>query len=293
MKIRFWGTRGSVPSAGPSTTRYGGNTSCIEVRLDDGTLIILDAGTGIRALGEAHGCQDATLLLTHYHWDHIQGLPFFGPAYCPESRISVIGPEFNGQGPGELLEQQMQTPFFPVPPVQLRGLTSFATTPHEPFTIGGATVWAGQVCHPGTTLGYRLQEGNATLAYVSDNEMDLAGADVLAGMVELVRGADVLIHDCQYSEQEYDDRRGWGHSTPRQAVALATAAGVRRLVLFHHDPSHTDEQVEALAAEAERLGSQEIIIAHEGELLSVGESGPRLLPRHPRQETRLTRRSTA
>lgn len=292
MNIRPWGTRGSLPAPGQSTVRYGGNTSCVEVRLGDDTLIILDAGSGIRSLGCQLGCCDATLLLSHYHWDHIQGLPFFEPVYSPQSTIRIIGPEFNGEGPEEYLGGQMLTPYFPAAPSQMRGVSSFETTPAEPFRVGSALIRAGRLCHPGVTCGYRIEEGDQILAYFSDNEVDLASAELRKGIVELASGADLLIHDCQFTEGEYSTRRGWGHSTPRQAVAIARDAGVRRLMLFHHDPSRTDEQVETLAEEARRLaGNLEIVIGTEGATESLNtKTMQRLSPRRIHRDSIAHRR---
>jgi phosphoribosyl 1,2-cyclic phosphodiesterase len=270
MDIRLWGTRGSIPSPGPSTVRYGGNTSCVEVRLHDGTLIILDAGTGIRPLGAFLGPCEGTLLLSHYHWDHIQGLPFFASAFSPESSLRVFGPEFNGNGPEEYLSEQMFTPFFPASPSQLQGIKSFAVTPEEELTIGSATVRAVRLSHPGVTFGYRIEDRGSSFVYMSDDEVDEADPETLDGIVAAAAGADLLLHDCQYDETEYAARRGWGHSTPRQAVRVATAAGVRRLMLFHHDPSHSDEKVEALAEEARRFAPCDIIIGREGATVSIG-----------------------
>ncbi len=273
MKIRFWGTRGSIPSPGPSTVRYGGNTSCVEVRLQDDTLLILDAGTGIRALGATLESCRATILLTHYHWDHIQGLPFFQPAYDPNSVIRVFGPEFEGVGPERYVADQMIHPYFPAVASELAACRDLAVAPSIPFTVGAATVRTARVSHPGVTLGYRVEEAGRTLVYISDNEPDLATPEQMAGMLQLAAGADVLLHDCQYFDSGYSSKRGWGHSTPRQAVQLARAAEVRHLVLFHHDPGHTDQQVETLASQARGLGAGlRITIAGEGDTLDVGES---------------------
>lgn len=273
MEIRLWGTRGSIPSPGPLTARYGGNTSCVEVRLLDGSLIIIDAGSGIRALGTALGTCDATLLFSHYHWDHIQGLPFFGPAYAPQSTIHIYGPEFNGLRPEEVLYQQMYTPYFPASPSQLKGVADFHITPEEPFAVGSATVRAVQVSHPGVTLGYRIEDiDGSVFVYMSDNEVETAPPGMYADFIELCRGADLLLHDCQYFEAEYEDHRAWGHSTGRMAVQVAREAGVPQLMAFHHDPSHTDEQVEALAQEARNAaaGDCEVIIGCEGEVIHLG-----------------------
>jgi phosphoribosyl 1,2-cyclic phosphodiesterase len=270
MEIRYWGTRGSVPAPGPSTVRYGGNTSCVEVRLSDDSLIIIDAGTGIRALGASLGRCEATLLLTHYHWDHIQGMPFFAPAYIPGSRITIYGPESSGRGPGHWLEEQMTVPYFPAVPAQLCGVSDYNCTPFEPFRLGDAVVRAERVCHPSVTLGYRIEEAGSSFVYISDDEVDDATPQQLQKIIALAQGADVLLHDSQYSEGEYPGHRGWGHSTPRMAVQLAQEAGVKHLVLFHHDPSHSDEQVEALADEGRSLaGDLALSVAREGDVLQI------------------------
>jgi phosphoribosyl 1,2-cyclic phosphodiesterase len=271
MKIRFWGTRGSIPSPGPSTIRYGGNTSCVQVTLDDGTLIVLDAGSGIRALGKSLGAAHGTLLLTHYHWDHIQGFPFFDSVYIPGSRWRVLGPEFNGAGPNEYLSDQMISPYFPATISQMSALSGFEIVPHTPFRLGSATITTTRVSHPSVTLGYRIEADDSVFVYISDNEVDVAPHEQWTDMLELASDADILVHDCQYTESEYSGKHGWGHSTPRQAVRVAREAGVRELVLFHHDPTHNDEQVEALAEEARRIALRgiDISIAREGDVIDL------------------------
>jgi phosphoribosyl 1,2-cyclic phosphodiesterase len=269
MDIRFWGTRGSIPAPGPSTLRYGGNTSCVEIRLKDGTLVIVDAGSGIRPLGAALGTCDAVLLLSHYHWDHIQGMPFFIPAYSPKSSVRIMGPEYNGAGPYELLDGQMQAPYFPAPASAWLGITgSQIIQQGETFTIGSVVIRSARLSHPGPTFGYRFEEGGRAFVYASDNEPDVAPPEQISDIVKLAAGADILVHDCQYTEAEYETKHGWGHSTPRQAVRIAAEAGVRQLLLFHHDPAHTDEQVEALADEVRSLASGiDVVVAREGDTL--------------------------
>jgi phosphoribosyl 1,2-cyclic phosphodiesterase len=271
MNIRFWGVRGSIPSPGPETLKYGGNTSCMEVLLHDGTRVIVDAGSGIRPLGVALGPCDATLILSHYHWDHIQGMPFFGPSYLPDSSIQVLGPEVEQGDPVDLLSRQMLAPYFPAPASQWLGIVnSQCVYAGEPFVVGSSTVRAAYMSHPGPTFGYRFEDHGQTLVYMSDNEVDNASPELLAGIIDLAAGADLLIHDCQYFESEYRLRRGWGHSTPRQVLRLAHEASVKSVVLFHHDPGHTDDQVEALAEEARQLaGSIAIMIGREGELIDI------------------------
>jgi phosphoribosyl 1,2-cyclic phosphodiesterase len=245
--------------------------------LSDGTLLILDAGSGIRPLGAALGACDATLLLSHYHWDHIQGLPFFSSAFLPESRIQVFGPESTGKDPRQLLGGQMVDPYFPAPPSQLVGIVDFAVTPDEPFRIGNAVVRKARLSHPGLTFGYRIEEEGRSFVYISDNEVDVAPPELLEDIIDLAQDADLLLHDCQFTEAEYPSHRGWGHSTPRQAIRLASEADVEHLVLFHHDPAHSDEQVEALAEEAYALaGGIAITIAREGESVELPLATPEL-----------------
>jgi ribonuclease BN (tRNA processing enzyme) len=173
-------------------------------------------------------------------------------------------------GPRELLSGEMMAPYFPATLEQMAGITAYSRTPLEPFSIGSATVSCARLCHPGVTYGYRIEADGATFVYISDDEADGATADIMAGMLALAGDADLLLHDCQYFEDEYPSKRGWGHSTPRMAVGIAREAAVRHLVLFHHDPSHADEQVEAMAAEARRWGDETgISIAQEGTTVQI------------------------
>lgn len=273
-----WGTRGSVPSPGPGTACFGGNTSCLEVRTADGHGMVFDAGTGIRALGHrlatAAGPLRTELFLTHFHWDHIQGIPFFAPLYDPRSYIRVHAMPQNGSEIQELFARQMSPIYFPVPFEALSARLDFVNTNGKMWMEHGAEVAALPVCHPGDTCGYRIRAGGATVVYIPDNE--LAGplyTDTPAEygrLVEFVRNADVLLHDAMYTEDEYVHRRGWGHSTYSQAIALAEAAGVRRLLFFHHAPDRTDAELSGLLgaqrAELRRRASPlEIGMAAEGE----------------------------
>jgi ribonuclease BN (tRNA processing enzyme) len=247
----------------------------VEVRLGDGTLIILDAGSGIRALGASLGVANATLLFSHYHWDHIQGFPFFTPAFLHDSAIEIYGPAYGGEGPEEILFRQMHSPYFPADPSQLRGIRGCHVPPTGAFPVGRAAVRAARASHPSVTYGYRIEDADGTFVYFSDNEVDIAPAETLEGIIRLAEGADLLLHDCQYFEPEYHVRQGWGHSTPRQVLRVAREAGVRRVMLFHHDPSHSDEQVEALAEEARSMaGDIEILIGREGESVTVDAGAP-------------------
>jgi phosphoribosyl 1,2-cyclic phosphodiesterase len=257
MKITLWGTRGSVAAPGPDTVRYGGNTSCVEVRGADGTVLILDAGTGIRRLGttlESEG-RRVDLLLSHLHMDHIQGLGFFRPLDQPDREVHVWGPPSTTLDLRARLGRYLSPPLFPV---RLRDLACSLTchdVPLDTFEIGPFAITAALVVHPGPTVGYRITEGSATLAYVPDHEPALGdrafpGSPVWTSGFDLVADADLLIHDTQYTADEYRQRVGWGHSAIEHALALAGAARVRRLVTFHHDPAHDDDTLDRRVQDA-------------------------------------------
>lgn len=253
--IRFWGVRGSIASPGAATAGVGGNTSCVEVRCGD-TRLILDAGTGLRRLGESivrAGATRSTLLLSHLHWDHIQGLPFFLPAYVPGSELAVVGAESAEMTLEQTLSHQMQAPVFPVRLADLPAKLGFRHVRHgDTIAVGPTTVRAAKLNHPGGVMAYRIDHAGRSVVYATDTEHY---ACVDPALRDLARGADVLIYDAQYTPDEYAgivgrSKVGWGHSTWEAAVAVARAAGVRRLVLFHHDPQRTDEgvaEIEALA----------------------------------------------
>jgi phosphoribosyl 1,2-cyclic phosphodiesterase len=261
VKITLWGTRGSLPNAGPETVRYGGNTSCVEVRGGDGTMLVLDAGTGIRRLGAALSDTPRRIdvLLTHLHMDHIQGLGFFGPLYDADAEIHIWGPSSATMSLRERLARYLSPPLFPV---RIRDLPCRLTL-HDVrpgcTQIGCFTIAADFVCHPGPTFGYRISENGASMAYLPDHEPTLCSdavgrePDWTSGYA-LAAGAHTLIHDAQYSHDEYPDHVGWGHSAIEHTVAFAAAAGVRRLVTFHHDPSHDDRMLDEILAEASVTG---------------------------------------
>lgn len=268
---RFWGVRGSIASPGPDTLRYGGNTPCVELRCGD-ALLILDAGTGIRPLGEAlarRGAADADLLLTHSHLDHICGLPFFAPAFHAESRLRIHAGHLEpGRTIRSVLQCMMASPLFPVPVEIFRADCSF----HD-FVAGetlhlrpGLTVRTGRLNHPDGATGYRVEFAGRSLCYVTDTEHPAEGRD--AAVVELARGADVMIYDSTYSDMEYPDRIGWGHSTWQEALRVADSAGVGRAVIFHHDPRRTDADLDAIAAAAAALRPG-TLVAREGMVLSA------------------------
>jgi len=260
--ITFWGTRGSIPTPGPQTARYGGNTACVAVAGRKDELVILDAGSGIRPLGRdllrsGNSGINADILLSHTHWDHIQGLPFFQPLNVKGNSVRIYGSAQEGVGLESILDRQMDPMVFPIP---LRALAAELTVTEIAgggFEIDGFTVEAFRLRHPGTTLGYKLVpvRGGATMAYLTDNELGPGGNYTVpenwrAGLVQFLDGVDTLIHDGMYSDELMAQRAGWGHSTPKQAVELAAECRARRLVLFHHEPEHDDEAIDQLLARA-------------------------------------------
>lgn len=260
MHARVWGCRGSVASPGPDTVRYGGNTSCVEVRLDDGAVLVLDAGTGIRPLGirlAEEGVRTIHLFLSHLHLDHLQGLAFFAPLYDPSVVLHVWGPRSPARDLRERIGAYMSEPLFPVNLSDVPCQAVFHDAPEGGCDLGAATVWAAPVSHQGPTLGYRIEAG-WSLAYIPDHEpalgLDIDTVDVswLSGY-EVAADADVLLHDAQYTEDEYPLHVGWGHSSVSHVVSFARRSGVRQLVLFHHDPRHTDPALETLLERAREL----------------------------------------
>jgi phosphoribosyl 1,2-cyclic phosphodiesterase len=280
VRLTIWGCRGSVPTPGPQTVDCGGNTSCVEVTLEDGTALVFDAGTGIRRLGQElleRGTKRVHLLLTHLHLDHIEGLRFFAPLWDERMTIDIWGPPSPLLSLQERISRSFSPPLFPI---DLRGVPAqveFHDVPRERWTIDGAVLAADLVVHPGPTVGYRIEIGTASFAYLPDHEPALTGrfaersTDWISG-ASVAENVDVLLHDAQYSEDEYEERIGWGHSSVEDAVAYTRAVGARRLLLFHHEPAHTDALLEDLEARARSLvGSDEAqpTLAREGMVVEV------------------------
>lgn len=261
MRAKIWGCRGSLAAPGPETVKYGGNTPCVEVDLDDGTLIVLDAGTGIRPLGvdlEKRKPKVIHLLLSHLHMDHLQGLGFFYPLRDPDIEMHVWGPTSSLLSLEQLIERYLSPPLFPIQLGDLASSVIYHDNPDGEWEIGAARIMAQPVTHQGPTVGYRIRENGKTLVYIPDHEPG-RGVDLLSRSPEWISGfglaqqADVLLHDAQYTEEEYVERMGWGHSSITHAVMFAKISGVQKLVLFHHDPLHSDRQLESLLDWAREL----------------------------------------
>jgi len=254
--VKFWGVRGSIPTPGPTTVRYGGNTSCVEVRAG-GEIILLDAGTGLRALGRSlleefkDQPLNLTMLLTHTHWDHIQGLPFFGPIYDSRCRLRILGCEGTRKGLVNALTGQMESTYFPVPFNKLPSNIEIEELRDFNFNIGPVCVRAMRANHPGLCVGYRLFTPDSLLAFFPDTEPPKGGED--KEMIEFLRDVDLLILDSQYDSVEYQQHLGWGHGCVDDSVALALEAGIKQLCLFHHDPDHSDKQIDNLVRHARKL----------------------------------------
>jgi phosphoribosyl 1,2-cyclic phosphodiesterase len=255
MRIKLWGVRGSVPVPNDSMLGYGGNTACVEVTLEDGTEIILDAGTGIRELGAARAApaERIQILLTHLHVDHIHGLLFFPPLFDPANRVTVYGPPAPGPNLDQRLSRYLSPPLSPIDLRELPAQVDFRACPYEQWEIGTARVEAALVAHRGVTLGYRITEGDTSLCYIPDHEPALGGplTDADPGWISgsgLAAGASLLIHDGQYTDEEYPDHIGWGHSSVSDAVSFAQRAEAERLIVFHHDPLHDDATLDRLQA---------------------------------------------
>jgi len=272
MQIRFWGVRGSIASPGPETASVGGNTSCVEVRCGDAR-IVLDAGTGLRSLGNAiareAGASELTLMLSHFHWDHIQGLPFFVPAYLPETKLAIVGAGGDRFSLRDKLSRQMTEPHFPVQLDDLSAQMSFreARAGQTLELDGGVVVRVARLNHPGGVFAYRIEHAGRSLVYATDTEHY---ACVDPALEKLAEGADVLIYDAQYTPEEYQGKVGWGHSTYVAGAEVARAAGVGQLVLFHHDPMRTDAGVAAIESAARGLFAR-TVAAREGLTLSMGD----------------------
>lgn len=274
MQVTFYGVRGSTPCPHDDNHRYGGNTSCAVVEAPGHDPIVLDLGTGLRMWGEALPCDGGFrghALVTHVHWDHVQGLPFFAPVLQPGASLDIYGPPPETDGVrslGDCFEQFICPPLFPVCIDELPGEIRFHTIRDTDLVVGDAKVTVRDVPHTGLTNGYRIELGGTTVVYVSDHQMPIDGSlAVTDDVLELCAGADLLIHDAQYTPEEFAKKRDWGHCTVEFAVHVAAEAGVRRLALFHHDPTHDDAFIDRLVEQAQALAGnriEEVLAASEG-----------------------------
>ncbi len=307
MKVRFWGVRGSIPVPGPKTNRYGGNTSCVEIRPHAADPIIVDAGTGIRRLGQSlmegalgEGRGRAHLLISHTHWDHIQGLPFFSPLYQDGNQLEVYARQRDDTHLRAVFASQTEDPYFPVPFDVLKADVQFRElVDGQAFAIDGANVRCTRLNHPWIAMAYRIDVDGASVVYSSDTApfrdillehefiktppelgapLDPADAATLTamrdGLVELCRDVDLLIYDTQFTPEEYAAKPHWGHSTPDDAIAVALDAGAKSLALYHHAPARSDDQQDAIYAEyKERLSGSdlELLCAYEGMEVTLGD----------------------
>ena len=280
MKVTIWGCRGSLPTPGRDPVRYGGNTSCLEVELANGSVLVLDAGTGIRELGvklERQNVRSIQLLLTHLHLDHVEGLRFFEPLWDEQVKIDIWGPPSPVVSLRERVARAFSPPLFPIEIADVPARVNFIDVPREQWVLDGATLRADTIVHPGPTVGYRIETGDGTLAYLPDHEPALTGSisersrDWISG-ASLAAGADLLVHDAQFSEEEYSQRVGWGHSSSADAIAYGEAVGAERIVLFHHDPSHDDVWLDESEQRAQRL------VASKGIVPTLAREGMALAP---------------
>jgi len=286
MRVTFWGTRGSVPTPGPSTVRYGGNTACVEMRTDAGTFFICDSGTGIRELGlkliREGGPVNAHVLLGHTHWDHISGFPFFTPVFAPGNRLSIYGARDLDRSLRDVLAGQMHYTYFPVPLGDLRADITFCELEEGQIEIQDATVRTHYLNHTAVCMGYRVEADGVSVAYITDHEPYGVVEDGLRRgyihggdrrLIEFVRGVDLLIQDAQYTPEEYAARRGWGHGSTDYVVDVACEADVRRLAMFHHEPTHSDDDIDRMLelcrSRARNAGSRvDIFGAAEGKTIT-------------------------
>lgn len=277
MKVTIWGTRGSLPAPSPENNRYGGNTSCVSVEYDN-TVLVLDAGSGIRRLGHAFrpDLSRVDILLTHLHLDHIMGLGFFLPLYNPNMQVNIWGPSGYKESLFARLQRCLSPPLFPIHLKELPCRPRLYEINESAFDIGPFHIRSSYVCHPGPTLGFRVENAQSVVAYLPDHEPALGAVrfphdPAWTSGYALARGADLLLHDAQYTPEEYRPRIGWGHSTMEDALLFAQMAAVKKVLFFHHDPSHTDAQLRLQLKHALRNKPYpfDVDLAAEGDVLEL------------------------
>lgn len=278
LTVNFFGVRGSTPCPCDANRRHGGNTACVALEVPGEDPIVLDLGTGLRFWGATQpvdGTFRGTALVTHLHWDHVQGLPFFAPADRPGAAFDIYGPPQQGIGLADAFEEFMRPPYFPIGVADLRGDIRFHDVADTDLAVGQAKVRVRTVPHVGATNGYRVEWGGASVAYVSDHQQPVDGSTAVGDdVLDLADGVDLLIHDAQFTAEEFAQRTHWGHCTVEYAVEVARQAGARRLALFHHDPGHGDDVLDRLLADARRAaegsGVEEVVSAAEGLTVAFG-----------------------
>ena len=257
MRLKFWGTRGSIPTPQPEAMKYGGETPCLEVWTDDDQLIILDGGTGIRRCGlnlmkSRPDITGGSIFLSHLHWDHIQGLPFFPPLYHPKYTFTIYGPIRIDQDLEHRLGKQMSELFFPVTLEQVQDNIRFEGIVEDPVQLGDVKVIPRYLNHPEGVFGYRVEEGDKSIVYAPDVEQP-PNEEISEDIRLLVQGVDVLVFDSMYTPEEYDSHKGWGHSTWQTACEIAIELDVKKLVLFHHEPNHSDDFIDEVVKKAQKV----------------------------------------
>ncbi|MBI2252917.1 MAG: MBL fold metallo-hydrolase [Armatimonadetes bacterium] len=270
MKIKFWGVRGSIPTPGPQTVKYGGNTSCLEIITKQG-LLIIDSGSGIRELGknllEKNEAVKGNILLSHTHWDHIQGFPFFIPAFEKGNEFNIYGPYYVHKKLEDVLAGQMEYRYFPITLDKMHSRINFKDLKEETLEIDDCIITTKFLNHTSPTLGFKIKSDNKTLVYATDNEQcfvmppEMINQEELSPyfnekdweLVEFIKGVDILIHDTQYTQEEYFKKAGWGHSSFIYTLNIAKAAGIKKLILFHHDPEHSDDFLETILLKSKKL----------------------------------------
>ena len=287
--LKFWGVRGSIPTPGPETVRYGGNTSCSELRHKD-KLFILDAGSGLRVFGnellKAGSPVKASIFISHMHWDHIQGIPFFTPAFIPGNHFTFYGSEPAGKDLLTIIADQMDPTYFPIEMKEMGSSMDFKPLFEGKYEIDDTQIETIYVNHPGNALGYKFHLNKKNLVYISDNEPFLKadkgndpdqimlGEDGNQKLINFIANVDVLVHDAQYTQDEYEKKITWGHSPVEYTVDIAIKAGVKKLVLFHHDPLHNDDMIDQMLKLArnhakKNSSSMEILAAREGLTIDI------------------------
>ena len=274
MIIKCWGSRGSIPVSGKQYLRYGGNTTCLEIRTSDDRILIVDAGSGIREAGNsliATNRNEFTLLLTHAHWDHIMGFPFFKPIYSRKTNLNIWGCPFAQASIKEMLTRIMTAPNFPVNFDSIHANMSYQETCVEHYTLGSMIITPIALSHPNQGTGYKFEEDGKCFVFLTDNELDYmheGGLDYQA-YLEFSQGADLLIHDAEFNEEEYKQTRGWGHSVYKDALNLALDAGVKKLGLFHHNQERIDDEIDAIVNDCHEIINKS---GKKLECIAVGQS---------------------